>query len=406
MYNTKLLNLAVKHRTFGSGVITEVDEKNITYITVQFNEKSIKFIYPDAFGKYVMAEDSLIQAEIMADIAAKRQEEEEKRQAAEAARQAAEEQRLVEGPVLRTGKVRKSTEEGFGPDYHVQYLARESIFTYQQVEEQFGINITGFGRGINETASAIVLISSVDRKKTGFVYHDHWTADGDYIYSGEGKTGDQKMTSGNQALKDTQANGKPIHLFVKFSPREYYYQGVFFLVDCTREEEKDALGNVRQEWKFILRKQPIKEENLETVRVVAAVIYDSSEHGTRVFAAARGYGEFKGKWEFPGGKIEPGETPNQALVREIKEELDVKIEVGEFIGTIEHDYPTFHLSMDCFWCSIVEGEIVLKEAEAAKWIPMNELPTVDWLPADRILVEKVSNSASVDNPKNFWYTAL
>lgn len=105
---------------------------------------------------------------------------------------------------------------------------------------------------------------------------------------------------------------------------------------------------------------------MKTIKVVAAVICDSFENKTKIFATARGYGEFKGQWEFPGGKVEAGETPQQALIREIKEELDVKIKVGELIDTIEYDYPDFHLSMDCFWCTVVDGEIILKEAGSVK----------------------------------------
>ncbi len=128
---------------------------------------------------------------------------------------------------------------------------------------------------------------------------------------------------------------------------------------------------------------------MKTVRVVAAVIRDCSESGTRILATERGYGEFKGRWEFPGGKIEPGETPQQALMREIREELDVTIAVEQLIDTVEFDYPAFHLSMDCFWCSIEDGEIMLKEALDAKWIPVDALPDLDWLPADRELIEKI-----------------
>lgn len=131
---------------------------------------------------------------------------------------------------------------------------------------------------------------------------------------------------------------------------------------------------------------------MKTIKVVAAVICDSLENTTKIFATARGYGEFKGKWEFPGGKLEAGETSQQALIREIQEELDVKIEVGELIDTIEYDYPTFHLSMDCFRCVVVDGEIILKEAEAAKWLDKDELYSVDWLPADIALIEKLQNS--------------
>lgn len=119
--------------------------------------------------------------------------------------------------------------------------------------------------------------------------------------------------------------------------------------------------------------------------MVAAVIREQD----KVFANARGYGEFKGQWEFPGGKIEEGETPQQALAREIKEELNVNIEVGELIDTIEYEYPTFHLSMDCFWAEVVAGHLELKEAEAAKWLTKAQLDSVAWLPADVTLINKI-----------------
>ena len=131
---------------------------------------------------------------------------------------------------------------------------------------------------------------------------------------------------------------------------------------------------------------------MKTIKVVAAIICDSLENTTKIFATARGYGEFKGKWEFPGGKLEAGETSKQALIREIQEELSVKIEIGELIDTIEYDYPTFHLSMDCFLCVVVDGEIILKEAEAARWLDKDELYSVSWLPADIALIEKIQNS--------------
>ena len=133
---------------------------------------------------------------------------------------------------------------------------------------------------------------------------------------------------------------------------------------------------------------------MKTVKVAAAVICDSLQEKKSIFVTARGYGEFKGQWEFPGGKIEAGETPQQALVREIQEELDTKIRVGSLIGTIEFDYPTFHLSMDCFWCEVVDGELKLLEAEEAKWLTKDALRTVQWLPADRTLIGEIEKQMS------------
>ena len=126
---------------------------------------------------------------------------------------------------------------------------------------------------------------------------------------------------------------------------------------------------------------------MKTIKVVAAVIRSND----RIFATQRGYGEFKDGWEFPGGKMEAGETSQQALVREIKEELDTEIKVGELIDTVEYDYPAFHLSMDCFWAEIVSGNLILKEHEAARWLTRDELDSVDWLPADRNLIKKIKS---------------
>lgn len=124
---------------------------------------------------------------------------------------------------------------------------------------------------------------------------------------------------------------------------------------------------------------------MKTIEVVAAVI----RHGEQIFATQRGYGEFEGGWEFPGGKMEPGETPQEALVREIEEELDTEIEVGDLIETVEYDYPSFHLTMHCFFCSVKSGHLVLKEHEAAKWLTKETLDSVAWLPADQGIIEKI-----------------
>ena len=130
---------------------------------------------------------------------------------------------------------------------------------------------------------------------------------------------------------------------------------------------------------------------MKTIRVVAAIIRDKG----RIFATQRGYGPYKDGWEFPGGKIEPGETPEEALKREIREELDTEIEVGEPAGHIEYDYPEFHLSMDCFFCALLSGSLTLREHEAARWLSPAELDSVSWLPADRSLIDGLK-AGSVD----------
>ena len=129
-------------------------------------------------------------------------------------------------------------------------------------------------------------------------------------------------------------------------------------------------------------------EGMKSIRVVAAVIRDND----RIFATQRGYGNYKGWWEFPGGKIEAGETPQEALKREIREELDTLVEVGDLIACVEYDYPEFHLSMDCFWCTVLEGNLHLNEAEDARWLTKENLMSVKWLPADLEVLEVISKS--------------
>lgn len=154
----------------------------------------------------------------------------------------------------------------------------------------------------------------------------------------------------------------------------------------------NSYGKALTENSKSISKDKLKEtyKDMKTVKVVAAIIRD----GDKIFATAKGYGEFKGQWEFPGGKIEMGETPHEALIREIKEELDTEIEVGDFFYTVEYDYATFHLSMDCFWTTVKCGELVLKEALEARWLTKDTLNSVQWLPADIELVKKIRAAIS------------
>lgn len=131
---------------------------------------------------------------------------------------------------------------------------------------------------------------------------------------------------------------------------------------------------------------------MKTIKIVAAIICDDIKEKNKIFATARGYGDLKGGWEFPGGKVEIGETSQEALKREIMEELDTEIKVGELIDTIEYDYPNFHLSMQCFWCRVVKGDLVLKEHEASKWLTKDTLDTVKWLQADIGIVNTIKHS--------------
>ena len=232
--------------SLGVGTVTAFDGKNIT---VEFSTKTLKLPYPDAFAKTLTAQDPAVQEEAKQLLQAKAQEEE----TAKKQRQEEMEQR-VRAESAPAQKKPKDIRSMFAADYYAKYLDLSHCLTYQEVERDYGIQISGFGRGINPIKDSVVLISSINKANDKFVYHDHWTVDGQYIYSGEGKNGDQTMTAGNLAIKNAEKDGKVIHLFVKFSPQEYYYQGEFTLVEYTHENEKDEEGNLRKEYKFKLGK--------------------------------------------------------------------------------------------------------------------------------------------------------
>lgn len=246
-----LINKKVKHKLFGIGTITKFDGK---YVTVQFAKKISKFAYPSAFETFLNLEEKFIQSKVESLIVEQKKVNETTKAKEIAALKKPEKQKRITAKTSPLKRTKKSIDELFPEDYHAAYLRKHPILTYQQVEKHFGIKISGFGRGINPTPSTVVLISSIGKSGGKFTYHDKWTTDGDYLYSGEGKTGDQILTKGNLAIKNAERDGKKIHLFVKFSPQEYYYQGEFKLVDYSYENEEDENGNLRKEFKFKLRK--------------------------------------------------------------------------------------------------------------------------------------------------------
>ena len=228
---TKKIGYRVVNKRGEEGTIVEVND----HIKVDFGSKTALFPMNTFIKGFLSFKDETSNNEV-----------------AEAIKQAEQEETKI--VVSAQDNKRDGFANMFGKDYHVEHLRRQPILTYQQVESQFGIKISGFGRGINITDESIVLISSMEKKAGSFVYHDHWTEDGDYIYSGEGKTGDQKLTKGNLAIANAADDRKTIYLFVKFSPKEYYFQGKVTCVDYFSETEKDESGCIRKEYKFILRK--------------------------------------------------------------------------------------------------------------------------------------------------------
>ena len=239
---------------FGEGVIVAiVNEKICVDFSGNIKDFALESFFTGSVICHFECEDdtrALIQDAIEELKAAKAEAEAAKKAAAEVAKKVEAEKLAAEEAATKRGKI----VGGFDTDYHAEYLNTDEVYTYQQVEAKFGIRIAGFGRGCNLTDDSIILISSVNPSSEHFVYHDKWTANGDYIFSGEGRIGDQRLTVRNKEIINAEKNGKVIHLIIKFSAEEYYYQGVFKLVDYSYEDDSDEDGNTRKEYKFRLRK--------------------------------------------------------------------------------------------------------------------------------------------------------
>ncbi len=251
----KIIGQKVTNRSGECGVVKSLDGE---YFEVDFGGRIARVTIQTMFKGWIKVSDPTLQEEIFLEkIEVEKRERQKKKE---------KENNIAISNVIKEEKSNSSIasshkkttsvklDDLFGNDYHVEHLKRTPILTYQEVERRFRITITGFGRGINVTDDAIILISSMDKKNGKFVYHDHWTEDGDYIFSGEGKSGDQVLTRGNKAIIDSVNDETPIYLFVKLSSKEYYFQGEFCLINYTYDLERDEAGNLRKEYKFRLRK--------------------------------------------------------------------------------------------------------------------------------------------------------
>lgn len=248
-----IIGQKVRSESLGLGTVIE---QNHSYILVKFDTKVSKFEFPTVFKNHLKLEDDEIQAKFDKKFMKVKKKEEaiiEKDKAAQKEFERMNENKKTSKQPLK-GHSKINIDEMFDADYHVKHLSRQPILTYQEVEQQFGIHIHGFGRGINVTPTSVVLISSLSKSNDKFVYHDKWTEQGDYLYSGEGKSNDQKMIRGNLAIKEAESDGKKIYLFVKLSPQEYYYQGVFKMIDYEYVDETDESGDIHKEYKFRLRR--------------------------------------------------------------------------------------------------------------------------------------------------------
>ncbi|MBR5872943.1 MAG: hypothetical protein IKZ06_04790 [Oscillospiraceae bacterium] len=254
-----LVGMKVRHKAFGEGTITVFEPSGADvssgYITVEFAAKTSKFLYPDAVGKFITLANEEAHAEVVSKVEGDQKAKEKQMNIAlikEALKQKAE-LAAKEAQKAKPKAAPKTIDDYFGADYHAEKLKKEPILNFRQVEGSFGIKTTGLvARDIYSTETHVVVVSNVTKIGGKFVYRDKFTSDGDYIYVGEGKSGNQQMTGGNLAIATAAEERKEIHLFVKISPMEYYYQGIFDLAEYTYEEGKDEAGNFRLEYKFRL----------------------------------------------------------------------------------------------------------------------------------------------------------
>ncbi len=245
----------------GEGTVVEVED----YVMVDFNG-TIRRMVKDSFFDFFKPADESILGEIESakrshDEYIEEQRKEAAKRAAELAeqrRKEAEERKKQEEASRRQPKAKKSFDEKFGSDYNLALLNRTPVLTYNDVENKHSIQISGFGRGINPTENCVVLISTVEGNSDHFTYHDKWNHKGQYEYSGEGSVGDQTLTKGNKAIIDAAENGKPIYLYVKFGPQEYYPQGIMKLLEYKTIQAPDKNGDMRQEYVFILERMEVK----------------------------------------------------------------------------------------------------------------------------------------------------
>lgn len=252
---TGLVGKQVVNKGLGNGIVVEAG----TYVKVDFNG-TVKTFAKDKFFDYNKPTDKSILTEVASavkeqEVYVEKQRKEAAKRAAELAKQRgkeAEERKKQEEATRRKPKAKKSFDEKFSADYNIALLAKTPILTYRDVEIKHGIRIYGFGRGINPKEECVVLISTVGGNSDHFTYHDKWNLEGHYEYSGEGSVGDQTMTKGNKAIVDAAETGKPIYLYVKFGPQEYYPQGIMKLLEYKKVDAPDKNNNMRKEYVFIL----------------------------------------------------------------------------------------------------------------------------------------------------------